>query len=87
LREGIEAFLIVAITLPNIRKTGRTWLFGGLWGDSLRGCALLGAAQLFGKQTINLFGRHLASVAALMVLSMVIYMMRVRGAAFRYRRK
>jgi len=81
LREGIEAFLIVAITLAYIRKTGALGLFRRSMGrqpsrlrspSAPRNCS--------GSRQKPLWEGILASVAALMVLSMVIYMMRWRGA-------
>jgi high-affinity iron transporter len=79
LREGIEAFLIVAITLAYLRKTGRTWLAPAVYGATAFGVALsFGAAQLFREADNKPFWEGiLAAIAALMVLSMVIYMMRM----------
>jgi high-affinity iron transporter len=78
LREGIEAFLIVAITLAYLRKTGRTWLAPAVYGATAFAVALsFGAAQLFQEADNKpLWEGILAAIAALMVLSMVIYMMR-----------
>jgi high-affinity iron transporter len=78
LREGIEAFLIVAITLAYLRKTGRTWLAPAVYGATAFAVALsFGAARLFQEADNKpLWEGILAAVAALMVLSMVIYMLR-----------
>lgn len=78
LREGIEAFLIVAITLAYLRKTGRTWLAPAVYGATAFAVALsFGAARLFQEADNKpLWEGILAAVAALMVLSMVVYMLR-----------
>ena len=78
LREGIEAFLIVAITLAYLRKTNRIALGSAvLWGTGV-GVALSMLAGYFFGQAENkpLWEGFLALAAALMVLSMVFYMLR-----------
>ncbi len=78
LREGIEAFLIVAITLAYLRKTNRIALGSAvLWGTSV-GVALSVLAGYFFGQAENkpLWEGFLALAAAIMVLSMVVYMLR-----------
>jgi len=87
LREGIEAFLIVAITLAYLRKTHRVALGSAvLWGTGV-GVALSVLAGYFFGQAENkpLWEGFLALAAGLMVLSMVFYMLkaskRMRGSA------
>jgi len=85
LREGIEAFLIVAITLAYLRKTHRIALGSAvLWGTGV-GVALSVLAGYFFGQAENkpLWEGFLALAAGFMVLSMVFYMLkaakRMRG--------
>jgi len=78
MREGIEAFLIVAITAGILRQTGRAALLPALyWGTGL---ALIVSfiASLFFAQAENkpLWEAILAAAAAVMVASMTIYMWR-----------
>ena len=78
LREGIEAFLIVAITLAYVRKTGRDSLVSAVyWGTGL---AVLFSfvAMLFFREADNkpLWEGILAAIAAVMVLSLTVYMFR-----------
>lgn len=78
LREGLEAFLIVAITLTYLRKTGRNSLASAVyWGT---GVALIASfiAALFFREAENkpLWEGTLALVAAVSVVSLVIYMWR-----------
>lgn len=78
LREGIEAFLIVAIALAVLRKEGR----GALAGAVHAGAATAVAASV----VLGVFLAHyamqplwesvLAATAAVLVVSMVIYMLR-----------
>src|SRR5918911_4861388 len=78
LREGIEAFLIVAITLAYLRKTGRPALATAVfWGTGIAAVASF-VAMLFFRQADNqpLWEAVLASLAAVMVLSLTIYMFR-----------
>ena len=78
LREGIEAFLIVAITLAYLRKTHRVALGSAvLWGTGV-GVALSVLAGYFFGQAENkpLWEGFLALAAGLMVLSMVFYMLK-----------
>lgn len=80
LREGIEAFLIVAIAATYLRKTGRAALLPAVWwgtGAALALSVVLGA--FLAEQAVTpLAEGMLAAVAAILVLSMVIYML---GAA------
>lgn len=78
LREGIEAFLIVAITLAYLKKTGRDALLPAVyWGVGVAvslsiaiGFALRGAGQTPLAEAI------LAMIAAVFVTGMMIYMLR-----------
>lgn len=78
LREGIEMFLIVAIAVAYLRKTGRDALLPAVWGGA--GAAVLASAFIgvWLAETIVLpfWEGVLACVAAVLVLSMVIYMLR-----------
>jgi len=78
MREGIEAFLIVAITAGILRQTGRQALLPAVyWGT---GIAVLASfiASLFFAEAENkpLWEGLLAAAAAVMVISMTIYMWR-----------
>jgi high-affinity iron transporter len=78
LREGIEAFLIVAIALAYLRKTGRDTLVPAVFWGTGAGVALsliLGIKLAeFAVQPI--WEGLLALVAVVLVTSMVIYMLR-----------
>ena len=78
LREGIEAFLIVAIALAYLRKTGRSSLvpavFWGIGaGISLAVILGVGLAQVAVQP---LSEGILALIAVVLVTSMVLYMLR-----------
>ncbi|MEQ1518050.1 MAG: FTR1 family protein [Usitatibacteraceae bacterium] len=76
LREGIEAFLIVALTLAYLRKTGREQLVSAVfWGTGLAVVASF-VAMLFFREAENkpLWEGILAAAAAMSVLSLTIYM-------------
>jgi high-affinity iron transporter len=79
LREGIEAFLIVALTLSYLRRTGRPELARAVYaaiGVSLVTCA--GAGFLFSKAVNqSLWEGILALAAAALVGSLLLYMRRV----------
>jgi high-affinity iron transporter len=80
LREGIEAFLIVAIAAAYLRRTGRAALLPAVWwgtGAALALSIVLGAF-LAEYAVTPLAEGLLAAVAAALVLSMVVYML---GAA------
>jgi high-affinity iron transporter len=85
LREGIEAFLIVAITLAYLRKTNRIALSPAVyWGTGVAVVLSVIAGMFFGEaENKPLWEGLLASAAAIMVLSMVFYMLkaskRMRG--------
>jgi high-affinity iron transporter len=79
LREGIEAFLIVALTLSYLKRTGREGLlravYGGI-GVSVVTCA--GAGLLFSKAAKqSIWEAILALAAAILVGSLLVYMKRV----------
>jgi high-affinity iron transporter len=78
LRESIEAFLIVAITLAYLRKSARTALLPAVYwgsGTAVTLSVILGVA-LAEVAVKPLWEAVLAAVAALLVFAMVIYMMR-----------
>jgi high-affinity iron transporter len=79
LREGIEAFLIVALTLSYLKRTGRMPLARAVYagiGLSVLTCA--GAGYLFSRATNQpLWEGILALTAALLVGSLLVYMKRV----------
>ena len=79
LREGIEAFLIVAVTLSYLKRTGRAALARAVYaavGVSTATC--VGAGFLFSKAANqSLWEGVLALVAAALVGSLLVYMKRV----------
>lgn len=79
LREGIEAFLIVALTLSYLKRTGRPELARAVYaaiGVSIATCAVAGF--LFSKAVNqSLWEGILALAAAALVGSLLIYMKRV----------
>ncbi len=85
LREGIEAFLIVAIAATYLKKTGRSVLLPAVWWAT--GAAVLLSAVLgvfLAEVAVQpIWEAVLALVAALLVISMVVYMLkhakRLRG--------
>lgn len=78
LREGIEMFLIVAIAATYLRKTGRAALLPAVgWGAG----AAIAASVVLGTwlaevAIIPLWEGVLALVAAFLVISMVVYMLK-----------
>ena len=78
LREGIEAFLIVAITLAYLRQTQRHALASAVFWGTGSAIALSGIASYFFAQADNkpLWEGLLALVASILVISMTIYMWR-----------
>jgi high-affinity iron transporter len=78
LRESIEAFLIVAITLAYLRKTGRTLLVpAAYWGTGVAVALSIVLGVALAEIAVQpLWEGILAAVAALLVLGMVTYMMR-----------
>jgi high-affinity iron transporter len=78
LREGLEAFLIVAISLAYLRKTGRPQLVSAVhWGIGVAVLLSAGAAYLF-QQANNqaLWEGVLALTAAVLVASLIVHMWR-----------
>lgn len=78
LRESIEAFLIVAITLAYLRKSGRTTLLpAAYWGTGVAVALSIVLGVVLAEVAVQpLWEAVLAAVAAVLVLGMVIYMMR-----------
>jgi high-affinity iron transporter len=78
LREGIEAFLIVAIAAAYLRKTGRSALLPAVWWGSALAVVLSIALGAFLAEfaVLPLYEGLLAAVAAVLVLSMVVYMLK-----------
>jgi len=78
LREGLEAFLIIAISLAYLRKSGRRELIPAVhWGIGLSVLLSVGAAYLF-QQAANqaLWEGGLALVAAVSVATLTVHMWR-----------
>jgi high-affinity iron transporter len=78
LREGLEAFLIVAISLAYLRKTGRHRLVPAVhWGIGLSVLVSIGAAVLFQRASNQaLWEGVLALTAAVLVASLIVHMWR-----------
>ena len=78
LREGIEAFLIVAIALAYLRKTGRDALVPAVvWGTGAGITLSIVLGVKLAEYAVQPFWEGvLALVAAALVTSMVIYMLR-----------
>lgn len=85
LREGLEAFLIVAISLAYLRKTGRHTLIPAVHWGILTSIAVSIGAGLLLAQAANqaLWEGVLALVAAALVASLIVHMWR----AGRYMKK
>ena len=79
LREGLEAFLIVAITFAYLQKTKRYQLLPAVrWGIAASGLLSLGVAVLFRRASNQaLWEGTLALVAAVLVASLTVHMWRV----------
>lgn len=78
LREGLEAFLIIAISLAYLRKSGRRELIPAVhWGIALSVLLSVGAAYLF-QQASNqaLWEGVLALTAAVSVATLTVHMWR-----------
>ena len=78
LREGLEAFLIIAISLAYLRKSGRRELIPAVhWGIGLSVLLSIGAAYLF-EQAANqaLWEGILALAAAASVATLTVHMWR-----------
>ncbi len=78
LREGLEAFLIVAISLAYLRKTGRGALIPAIhWGIAASIALSIGAGLLLAKaRNQSLWEGVLGIVAALLVASLTVHMWR-----------
>jgi len=78
LREGLEAFLIVAISLAYLRKSGRHQLIPAVhWGIGLSVLLSIGAGMLFQRASNQaLWEGILALVAAVLVASLIVHMWR-----------
>jgi high-affinity iron transporter len=78
LREGLEAFLIVAISLAYLRKTGRRSLVPAIhWGIATSIALSIGAGLLLAKaRNQSLWEGVLGIVAAFMVASLTVHMWR-----------
>ena len=78
LREGIEAFLIVAIAVAYLRKTGRDALLPGVWSGTAAALVLSTLLGVFLAETAvsPYWEGMLATVAAIMVTSMALFMSR-----------
>jgi len=78
LREGLEAFLIVAISLAYLRKTGRTSLIPAIhWGIAASIVLSIGAGVLLAKaRNQSLWEGVLGIAAAFLVASLTVHMWR-----------
>ena len=78
LREGLEAFLIVAISLAYLKKSGRRELIPAVhWGIALAVAISIGAAYLFSRAANQaLWEGLLAIAAAISVASLTVHMWR-----------
>ena len=78
LREGLEAFLIVAISLAYLKKTGRTHLASAVrWGIVVSVVVSIGAGMLLSEaRNQALWEAVLAMVAAVSVTTLVVHMWR-----------
>lgn len=76
LREGIEAFLIVAIAAAYLRKTGRGALLPAVWWGTVVAAALSIAAGgwLLEAAIQPVYEGWMALAAAVLVISMAVYM-------------
>jgi high-affinity iron transporter len=79
LREGIESFLIVALTLSYLKRTGRGSLARAVWaGIAVSAVACVAAGILFSRaEEKPLWEGILALAAAGLVGSLLVYMKRV----------
>ena len=78
LREGLEAFLIVAISLAYLRRSGRAELTGAVHTGIFAALAIsaLGGYLLYNAANQELFEGPLAIIAAISVTWMVVHMWR-----------
>ena len=77
-REGLEAFLIVAISLAYLKKTGRASLLPAVhWGIATSVAVSIGAGLLLAKaRNQALWEGLLAIVAAVLVATLIVHMWR-----------
>jgi len=82
LREGLEAFLIVAISLAYLRKSGRAELTGAVHTGIFAALAIsgLGGYLLYNAANQELFEGPLALIAAISVTWMIVHMWRAGPA-------
>ena len=78
MREGIEAFLIVAITAGILRQTGRAGLLPAVYAGTALAVVASFVASTFFAEADNkpLWEGLLAAAAAVMVITMTVYMWR-----------
>ena len=78
LREGLEAFLIIAISLAYLRKSGRQQLIPAVhWGIGASILLSIGASILFQRASNQaLWEGVLALTAAVLVASLIVHMWR-----------
>ena len=78
LREGLEAFLIVAISIAYLKKSGRTELISAVrWGIALAVAISIGTAFIFARAANqSLWEGLLAVAAAISVASLTVHMWR-----------
>jgi len=78
LREGLEAFLIVAISLAYLKKTGRWTLTGAVyWGIAASVLVSVGAGLLFRRASNQALWEGVpAIVAAVLVATLTVHMWR-----------
>jgi high-affinity iron transporter len=78
LREGLEAFLIIAISLAYLRKSGRQQLVPAVhWGIAASVVLSIGASILFQRASNQaLWEGVLALTAAVLVASLIVHMWR-----------
>jgi high-affinity iron transporter len=81
LREGIEAFLIVALTLSYLARTGRRGLSRAVYAAIAASAVTCAAAGWLFSKAVNqpLWEGILALTAAALVGSLLVYMKRVSG--------
>lgn len=78
LREGLEAFLIIAISLAYLKKTGRAALLPAVhWGIATSIAVSIGAGLLLSRaRNQALWEGILAMVAAVLVATLIVHMWR-----------
>src|SRR5678815_2354861 len=88
LREGIEMFLIVAIAATYLRKTGRAALLPAVrWGTATAIAASVALGTVLAQKAVTPLSEGILSlVAAVLVISMVIYMLKAAKHMRRDRR-